>query len=97
MANNLTRNPWVLDTAGATDLWPHGVVFVDHFELVGYEVASDQVIVEDADGNVIWKGDGSADLTNVISNYIGPLQHGFVLDTLPSNSQLLVFMKAGGR
>lgn len=90
MANRLTENPFVIDTAGATVLFK-GNINVDYFEFSGYALDTDNVIVNDNSGNLVWQENGASDLRNVRSGHVGWIQ-GLTVPTL-SSGKLLVFFK----
>jgi hypothetical protein len=69
--NDLTSNPWNLDTASATDLHPIGPVFVEQIEFYDYAVDTDTCTLTDRNGVVVWKGNGASDLQTVRSGKIG--------------------------
>lgn len=52
MANDLTKNPWIIDTAGATSTWT-GPVHIRQMEWVP-AAAGDDLTVTDKNGNTIW-------------------------------------------
>ena len=52
MANDLTKNPWVIDTAGATSTWT-GPVYIKSMRWVP-AAAGDDLTVTDKNGNTIW-------------------------------------------
>lgn len=90
MANRLTENPFVIDTASANVLFK-GNIEVDYFEFTGYALDTDNVIVQDNAGNLIWQENGASDLRNVRSGHVGYIR-GLIVPTLTSG-KLLVFFK----
>ena len=65
MANDLTQNPWLIDTAGATALHAN-VAFVTNFVWSGYSNgATDQCIVQDSRGRTVIAMQGLASLAPV--------------------------------
>lgn len=90
MANRLTENPFVIDTAGAAAIFKTNIQ-VEYFEFVGYNLDTDNVIVQDGAGNLIWQENGASDLRNVRSGRIGWVQ-GLTVPTL-SAGKLLVFFR----
>lgn len=63
MANVLTVNPMKIDTAGATALLS-SKLYPQSIRWVGATTAGHQAIVQDKDGNVMWKSVASG------SNYV---------------------------
>lgn len=84
MANDLTKNPWVLDTAGATSTFT-GPVYINRMRFVP-AAAGDDLTVTDKNGNTIWQ------LTNVLADGIAgseeidlrgnPPYQGFILSVI---------------
>ena len=91
MANNLTSNPWVIDTPGVTVLFKTDV-FVEHMEFVDYSVQGSQCVVQDRFGKTVWKALGAADLEEVRSGKIGEI-YGLVVPTLQNSGILRVYFK----
>lgn len=95
MANNQTTNPWVLDTAGSTDLWPNGMVFVEQFEFYNYVLDADTCVLTDRNGVTVWVGNGADDLETIRSGKIGPV-NGLKLTTLDNaagGSRVAVYIR----
>lgn len=93
MANNLTTNPWVIDTAGAALLWP-ATVFVDHFEFANYTADTDTVVVKNRAGINAWSDNGASDLRTIRSGHIGAVHGGLSVPTLSSG---LLYIYLGGK
>jgi hypothetical protein len=91
MANNVSGNPWILDTAGAALVWP-AKVFVEHFEFVDYAGDTDNCELKDASGRSIWKNNGAADLQEVRSGKIGWVS-GVALTTVTGTGKVRVYIK----
>lgn len=91
MANNLTSNPWVIDTPGAALLFA-GDVYVEHFEFAGYAAQGNQVQVTDRFGKVVWLATGAGDLSEVRSAKVDKV-HGIGCPTLQGAGQLRVYFK----
>jgi hypothetical protein len=91
MANSLTTNPWVIDTAGAAILF-NGDVYVKHFEFAGYSAQFSAVSVQDRFGKVIWSATGAQDLTEVRSGDVGWV-HGIAVPTLENSGILRIYFK----
>ena len=82
MANRLSSNPWVLDTAAIGVILFSNPVKVRHFEFSGYAAATDKVVLKDNLLREIWRGTGAADLQEVRSSDIGWV-NGIVYDSGP--------------
>ncbi len=91
MANRLSSLPWLIDTASGTDVWT-GYICIAHFELVDYSLDTDEVIVHDKNGRIVWHANGAADLQPVASEYVGVIQ-GLRVPTLTTGATLLVFIE----
>lgn len=91
MANNLTSNPWVIDTPGAALLFA-GDVYVEHFEFAGYAAQGNQVIVQDRFGKNVWLATGAADLEEVRSGKVDKI-HGISVPTLQGGGILRVYFR----
>lgn len=84
MANDITSNPWVLDTTTSSPLLPSSNVYVSHFEFVGYTNSTDICQIKNAAGLVVWQGQGSTDLQPDHSGRIGTVHSGLYLSRLDS-------------
>jgi hypothetical protein len=82
VANDITSNPWILDTVTAGLLWPSNV-YVDHFEYIG-DVAGDTVQISNAAGLVVWEGMMSTDLNPDHSSKIGVVFGGLRVSQISS-------------
>lgn len=80
MANALATNPWVLDTADPAVLYATDVRAA-HFEWSNYTAQTDQVIIKDRFGKVIWSVTGKDDIS-MVESFTIEWVHGIVLDTL---------------
>jgi hypothetical protein len=92
VANDITGNPWTLDTPSAGTLVWAGNIRVEHFEFTGYALNTDNVTVKDRAGRVVWSATGMADLSPVISTKVGWTFDGLYLTTLTSG-KLRVYIK----
>lgn len=93
MANDFSRNPWVLDTPGATSHHV-GPIKIDQIEFVGYSVATDICEVTDLDGKLIARLDGDADFKSVRTGNIGWSHRGLILSTLSGGTgKCLVYIR----
>lgn len=89
MANDVSSTPMVLDTPGATVLWP-AQLNVEHFEFVNYAAQGNQVVIQGIDGKIKWSVTGAADLQEVRSGKVKWI-NGLVLSTL-SAGKVLVYL-----
>ena len=90
MANQLASLPWRLDTASGTAIFT-GYMQVAHFEFVGYSLDTDNIVVKDVNGRIVWQANGRSDLSPVASEWIGTIQ-GLALTTR-DDGDLLVFVE----
>ena len=96
--NDLTTNPWVLDTPSATDLHPIGPVWIEQIVFFNYTLDTDTCTLTDRNGVTVWVGNGSNDLQTVRSGKIG-IVLGLKLTALSGGaqeqgkSQVLVYIK----
>lgn len=97
MANDISRNPWRIDTpATGVNVWLSAVIpGVIHFEFVGYTVAASKAVINDLDGKLICQLSGASDLEEVRSGRIGNLHRGICLDgsSVLNSGIVLVFVK----
>lgn len=94
MANDFSRNPWVIDTAFSAKpaaITPLTSVMIDHFEFCDYTLDTDSVTVQDFTGGVLWDDNGASDLRTIRSGTVGNVR-GILVPTL-SSGKLLVFFK----
>lgn len=98
MANQLSANPFSLDTVGASALLT-GKVKIEQISWYGYTNISDVVELQDSSGNVIWFAAGSSDLTTLKSAHIGWVK-GLLLPVLTTggvanlaSGKLLVYFR----
>lgn len=68
MANDITRTPWIIDTASATTV-KSGLTYVKGFEFSGFAAAVDQCIIQDDRGINVEVFNGKPDLTPVATQY----------------------------
>jgi hypothetical protein len=89
VANDLTSNPWVVDTASATVIFKHNIK-VRHMEYSLYGAQPNQCIVKDQTGKVVWSATGAADLSEVRSGNIGWI-NGLAVPTLDGGGILRLY------
>lgn len=90
MANDLRRNPWIIDTPGAGVLYSSRI-FVKQFQFMQYLNDTDNVVVQDKNGREVWAENGAADLETVRSGAVGAIE-GLIVPTLV-NGKLLIYIK----
>jgi len=89
MANRLGVNPMVIDTPGFQVLFATDIRNA-HFEFTGYGAQSDEVVVQDRFGNLVWQTTGRQDLSAVAS-YTCAWIYGMKVTTLTSGKLFLYF------
>jgi hypothetical protein len=87
MANILTANPWVVDTASATPIFKT-YAKLRHIEFNSYAVDADNCVVTDQNGVTIWVGNGNAALEAERSGNIGWV-NGVIVPTLTAGKILI--------
>ncbi len=87
MANDVTANPMVLDTAGVTVLWPYKAKVL-HFEFANYAAVGNACVIQGTDGKIKWSVTGASDLSEVRSAKVGWI-NGIVLSTLTAGKCLV--------
>lgn len=92
MANNITQNPWVIDTAGAGLIWTGGAK-ISHIEFVGYTSDVDVCVVKNQAGQVICQLNGSDDLEEVRSGKIGWIQGGVAVTQIDGGGIVRIFLE----
>lgn len=84
MANQLSSNPWILDTTSDTTiLWNHPLQHVQ-VEYYDYTNETDSVELQDKNGHTIWRGKGLNTLATVRSGRVGWVE-GLKLPTTNSD------------
>ena len=86
MANDVTSNPWILDTAGATPITTD-LIRVKGIRWVGATTAAHAAILKDQNGKVKWRSVASgANYVESDNLFTRPPNNwdGLVLDTLQS-------------
>lgn len=72
MANDISTNPWSLDTAGASTIWPVGSrINIHHFEFASYAATTDTATLHDGNGKAVWNAHAASDLRPIVSGSIG--------------------------
>lgn len=82
MANDLTADPWIIDTA-ATTVLSTNQIYVKSIRWVGATTAGHTAIVQDQKGNVIWSSVASG-ANYVESEIIEQWINGLIAPTLAS-------------
>ena len=97
MANDLTKNPWVVDTASGTAIlsdWAD----VRSIQWIGGTTAGHAAIVQDKDGTVIWRRLAAAVNANFDTEFQGRWGrrvNGLLVPTLDSGTLYITFAHEG--
>ena len=87
MANDLTQNPMIVDTQGASDLLSGQALALAKIEWVGATLAGHRAAVKDADGKIVYEGYANgANFTDRVHfpEYPSRIIHGLIVDDLDS-------------
>ena len=91
MANDLGANPWVIDTPGASVLFKHEIR-ITQLAFCEYTTGpTDQVIVEDQNGHLVWEANGNTD-KDMMKGFDCGWVNGLIVPTLTSG-KLLIYIK----
>jgi hypothetical protein len=73
LANQFQTRQWYVDTpySSPVQLSPGVPVYIKQIEFANYNVYSDYCVVEDGNGNQVWRGQGSEELNTQRSGDIG--------------------------
>jgi hypothetical protein len=92
VANDVTSNPWTLDTVGAVAPFALSRIKIHHFEFVGYAVATDIARLLNRNGDIVWEAQGRTDFSVVKSDRVGWVS-GLSVDTLSDGQgKVLVYI-----
>ena len=92
MANDMSTNPWILDTTKTAPEDPFRcTVYVDHFEWVEYTGDTDTVTIKNGAGKEIWKANGASDLQEVRSGHVGTVFGGLFVSAMTAG-KIRVFL-----
>ena len=75
MANDLSKNPWVVDTASATAILTSWAA-VAQIQWIGATTAGHEAIIQDQDGRVLWRRLAQGANQNFETVYAEAGQHG---------------------
>lgn len=89
MSNQLKANPFTVDVAAATVLFPTFIKIL-HIEFVDYTGDADTCEVQNQRGVTIWKGNGTSDLQPVRSGHIGWCD-GLIVPTISAGKVRIYF------
>lgn len=93
MAGNTFHDKvWVIDTASATAITSEPLL-VSTFRVVGMTTAGHQVVVKDANGNIVWEAVADVDKFND-QTLVDIQMHGLIVDTL-SSGRLYIYHQTG--
>lgn len=93
MANDLTKNPWVVDTAAAGAIltaWAD----VRSIQWIGATTAGHEAVVQDQDGRVIWRRLAQGANQNFETEFEGRFGrriNGLIVPTLASGTLYITF------
>lgn len=82
MANDISADPWIIDTAAATVLSTN-MLNIKSIRWVGATTAGHTAIIHDKDSNVIWSSVASG-ANYVESEIVEQWVHGLIVPTLAS-------------
>lgn len=71
MANDITSNPWILDTPNPGVMLLSSKVFIEHCEWAGYTETNHVAELQDINGKSVWLATAAQDLEEVRSAKIG--------------------------
>jgi hypothetical protein len=86
MPNDLSSNPWIIDTTGDQVLYRlplHNV----QAEYIDYANSTDSVEIQDRNNKVVWRAQGALDLATRRSGRVGWIE-GFKVPTRDSDGKL---------
>lgn len=87
MANDLTGNPWKIDTATAVSAAASGIYFDVHDIILTSAVASGATVVQDVNGNLKWEWTGAAAEQSFHNHFDPPIRfNGLTVPTLTSGT-----------
>ena len=89
MANDLTQNPFILDTPGTAILYRPDICSC-HFEWARYASQADNVAIQNRFGKVIWEATGRADLS-LVESFTIEWVHGIALTILTAGRVRVFF------
>ena len=93
MANDLTKNPWVVDTAGSAAILTD-FAEVRSIQWIGATTAGHEAIVQDQSGQVIWRRLAQGANQNFDTEFEGRrgrLVNGLLVPTLASGTLYITF------
>ena len=82
MANDLTKDPWIIDTASSTVLTTDRLR-VKSMRWVGPTTADHEAIIQDKNAREVWKGEASGNADNDESLFEGDIE-GLIVSKLES-------------
>ena len=88
MANVIGPRQWNLDTAHLTNVVYQGMVKICNIQWVGYTNDTDVAILQDRNGNTVWRGNGATDLSPVETSFVGWVS-GIILNTLDAGRLII--------
>lgn len=92
MANDFSRNPWVIDTVMALP-YPH-VAFIENLAWTDFLGGAASLVVKDGTGGLILDTSSAATNTDNYQNFpVKTKSHGFQVTTLTAGSKVFVYLK----
>lgn len=91
MANDVTGNPWILDTPSTNLVWT-GNIKVSHIEFFDYAADGDNATLTDAAGRFIARLNGNAALETERTGNISWVYNGLKLTVLTAG-KVAVYLK----
>ena len=88
MANNISGNPWILDTAESIKTTPVKILYMEWVP----NAAADDLTIVDVVGNVIWDRDALAGGTPGIETFPNYRSNGFNLSVI-DGGKLYVYIQ----
>lgn len=90
MSNDLTGNPWKVDTASATAIWT-GMVWVSKFVWDEPSTVGHELTITDKDSHQIWHENAIAAGDGIHYEREGGVFHGLIVSTIASGT-LYIFL-----
>ncbi len=90
MSNDLTQNPWIIDTAASTTISTDNNLKLNYVRWVNATTSGHQCVIQNEDGMVIWESYANA------ANYVERDQlkrtiNGMIVPTLDSGKLYIYF------
>ena len=90
MSNDITANPWKIDTASGTAVSTDNNLQIKFVRWVGAATAGDQCVIQDEDATTFW--DAFANATNYTErDELNLKRNGIIVPTLDSGTLYIYF------